>query len=81
MLLASIRSSDPVIFLEPKTLYRSSVENVPIEDYEVPLGTSMRIREGTDVTLVGWGAQIHVMVSPKFTAQIKGQLGNLVFIE
>lgn len=52
LLLASIREPDPVIFLEPKILYRTSVEEVPDVDYEVPLGTADVMREGTDVTLV-----------------------------
>lgn len=53
LLLASIREPDPVIFLEPKVLYRTSVEDVPDADYEIPLGTADVIREGTDITLVG----------------------------
>ncbi|CAM9874742.1 unnamed protein product, partial [Hapterophycus canaliculatus] len=61
LLLASIREPDPVIFLEPKVLYRTSVEDVPDGDYEVPLGVADVMREGTDVTLVGWGAQLRVM--------------------
>lgn len=52
LLLASVREPDPVIFLEPKILYRTSVEDVPDGDYEVPLGTADVMRTGTDVTLV-----------------------------
>ena len=52
LLVASIREPDPVIFLEPKALYRTSVENVPDGDYEVPLGTADVMRTGADVTLV-----------------------------
>lgn len=52
LLLASIREPDPVIFLEPKALYRTSVEDVPDGEYEIPLGVADVIREGTDVTLV-----------------------------
>eukprot|EP00752_Nemacystus_decipiens_P004008 g3671.t1 len=61
LLLASIREPDPVIFFEPKILYRTSVEDVPDVDYEVPLGVADVMREGSDVTLVGWGAQLRVM--------------------
>ncbi|CAN0109682.1 unnamed protein product [Ectocarpus fasciculatus] len=61
LLLASVREPDPVIFFEPKILYRTSVEDVPDGDYEVPLGVADVMREGTDVTLVGWGAQLRVM--------------------
>lgn len=55
LLLASIREPDPVIFFEPKILYRTSVEDVPDGDYEVPLGVADIMREGTDVTLVRKG--------------------------
>jgi hypothetical protein len=61
LLLASIRSPDPVIFFEPKALYRASVEEVPVGDYEVPLGKAKVVRSGTDVTLLGWGGQVNVM--------------------
>lgn len=55
LLLASIREPDPVIFFEPKILYRTSVEDVPDGDYEVPLGVADIMRDGTDVTLVRKG--------------------------
>lgn len=61
LLLASIRSPDPVIFFEPKALYRASVEEVPVGDYEVPLGVAKVVQSGSDVTLVGWGGQVNVM--------------------
>jgi 2-oxoisovalerate dehydrogenase E1 component beta subunit len=58
LLLASIRRKDPVIFLEPKALYRASVEEVPIGDYEIELEKAEVLREGKDVTVLGWGAQL-----------------------
>eukprot|EP01039_Chlorochromonas_danica_P002556 gene2556-2797_t len=61
LLLSSIRSKDPVIFFEPKALYRAAVEEVPVGDYEVPIGKARVVREGADVTLVGWGGQVNVM--------------------
>jgi len=61
LLLASIRDPNPVIFLEPKWLYRSSIEQVPIEDYEIPLGEAEVIKSGDHVTVVGWGAQLLVL--------------------
>ena len=61
LLLASIRSPDPVIFFEPKALYRASVEEVPEGDYEVPLGEAKIVQEGTHVTVVGWGGQMLVL--------------------
>jgi len=61
LLLASIRDRNPVIFMEPKILYRAAVELVPEEDYELPLGKAEIIREGKDVTVVGWGSQLYVL--------------------
>ena len=59
LLLSSIRSRDPVMFFEPKILYRSAVDDdVPEGDFMVPLGQADVVREGSDVTLVAWGAQI-----------------------
>lgn len=61
LLLASIRCPDPVVFFEPKALYRASVEEVPVEDYEVPLGQAKIVKEGGDITVVGWGGQMLVL--------------------
>ena len=58
LLLASIRDANPVIFFEPKRIYRASVGEVPEEDYELPLGKAEVIREGSDITLLAWGAQM-----------------------
>ena len=49
---------DPVIFFEPKILYRMSEDMVPEEDYEVPLRKAEVLKEGKDVTLLGYGASI-----------------------
>lgn len=70
LLLASIRSKDPVVFLEPKVLYRSSVEEVPDEDYEIPLGKAEIMQEGTDVTIVGWGGQLRTLEKAVKMAQL-----------
>eukprot|EP00602_Paraphysomonas_sp_CaronLab_P011006 CAMPEP_0185020988 /NCGR_PEP_ID=MMETSP1103-20130426/3646_1 /TAXON_ID=36769 /ORGANISM="Paraphysomonas bandaiensis, Strain Caron Lab Isolate" /LENGTH=321 /DNA_ID=CAMNT_0027552247 /DNA_START=207 /DNA_END=1172 /DNA_ORIENTATION=- len=61
LLLASIRDPNPVVFFEPKALYRAAVEDVPTGDYVVPLGVAKTVRTGTDITLVGWGGQVHVL--------------------
>ena len=58
LLLSSIRSKDPVVFLEPKALYRASVEEVPVGDYEIEIGKAEILRKGSDVTVVGWGGQL-----------------------
>ncbi|SFS32369.1 alpha-ketoacid dehydrogenase subunit beta [Halostagnicola kamekurae] len=56
LLTSAIRDSDPVIFLEPKLIYRAFREEVPTESYEVPLGEAAVRREGTDISVFTWGA-------------------------
>ena len=58
LLLSSIRSEDPVLFLEPKPIYRRATGEVPEGDYEIPLGKARVVRDGDDVTLVAWGAMV-----------------------
>ena len=60
LLIASIRDDDPVIFLEPKRVYRASRGEVPDESYVIPLGQARRVREGSHCTVVAWGAMTHV---------------------
>lgn len=57
LLLSAIRGQDPVLFLEPKRIYRSLKEEVPEGDYTLPLGVATISRFGKDFTLIGWGAQ------------------------
>ena len=56
LLAASIRDPDPVVFLEPKLIYRAFREEVPDDDYTVDLGEAAVRREGEDVSLFTWGA-------------------------
>jgi 2-oxoisovalerate dehydrogenase E1 component beta subunit len=58
LLKAALRGEDPVIFMEPKRLYRSAKGEVPEEDGEVPLGGARIAREGTDLTVLTYGAMV-----------------------
>ena len=58
LLLAAIRDPDPVIFLEPTRLYRLFKQSVEDDGEALPLDTCFVLREGTDVTLVSWGAML-----------------------
>ncbi|GHC26285.1 alpha-ketoacid dehydrogenase subunit beta [Aidingimonas halophila] len=58
LLLASIRDANPVLFFEPKRLYRAATGEVPDADYQLPLGNAEILKEGNDVTVLGWGAQM-----------------------
>ena len=60
LLAAAIRSNDPVMFLEPKVLYRSGREPVPDAAYELPIGRARVRRNGTDITLVTYGGMVPV---------------------
>ena len=60
LLIAAIRDPDPVIFFEPKRLYRAFRQEVPEGDYTVPLGKASVIQEGTDLTVISWGAMVRV---------------------
>jgi 2-oxoisovalerate dehydrogenase E1 component beta subunit len=58
LLLSAIRDPDPIVFLEPTRLYRSSRENVFDDGAGMPLGQCLKLRAGRDVTIVAWGAMI-----------------------
>lgn len=59
LLSAAIQSNDPVLIFEPKRIYRAIKEEVPEEPYTIPLGQADIALSGTDITLLGWGAQHH----------------------
>lgn len=58
LLLAAIRDPDPVIFFEPKRVYRSFREEVSDEDYTIPIGKAKLVSEGADITVITWGAMV-----------------------
>ncbi len=60
LLAAAIRDPDPVVILEPKLVYRIERAEVPEGEHVVPLGKARLAREGSDVTLVGYGAMVPV---------------------
>jgi len=64
LLVSAIRDPDPVIFYEPKALYRAFREEVPEAEEVMPIGVSQLVREGKDVTLIAYGA----MLRPTLTA-------------
>lgn len=58
LLIAAIRDPDPVLFWEPKRIYRAFKQEIPEEAYEIPLGKAKVIQEGDDITIVAWGAMV-----------------------
>ncbi len=61
LLLAAIDDPDPVLFLEPMRLYRAFRDEVPDEPYRVQLGRANVVREGADITLIGWGPSVPLL--------------------
>ncbi|GGQ07000.1 alpha-ketoacid dehydrogenase subunit beta [Shewanella litoralis] len=61
LLLAAIRDPNPVIFFEPKRLYRASVGEVPAGDYQIELGKAQVVKQGRDITVLAWGAQMEIV--------------------
>ncbi|MCE9775515.1 alpha-ketoacid dehydrogenase subunit beta [Shewanella algae] len=72
LLLASIRDKNPVVFFEPKRLYRASVGDVPEGDYQLELGKAEVVREGKDITLLAWGAQMEIIEKAADMAKEEG---------
>jgi pyruvate dehydrogenase E1 component beta subunit len=58
LIVSAIRDPDPVVFCEPKRIYRAVKEEVPDGEYTVPIGEAKVIRDGDDVTVISWGAMV-----------------------
>jgi pyruvate dehydrogenase E1 component beta subunit len=79
LLLSSIRDPDPVLFMEPKRIYRAIREEVPEGDYTIPLGKARMVQEGKDVTVVAWGAMVREVLNA--AEQLKGEKIDLEIID
>lgn len=78
LLIASIRSDDPVIFLEPTKLYRAEKQEVPEEAYEIPLRRAEVVRQGRDLTIIAWGAMVPVVRQAADAAQAEGTSAEII---
>ncbi len=58
LMISALKDPDPVIFLEPKRLYRAFKQEIPDEMYDVPIGKARIMQEGEDITVVAWGAMV-----------------------
>lgn len=72
LLISAMRDNDPVLFFEPKRIYRAFKDEIPDEDYTVPIGKANVVKQGNDVTLISYGA---TMVPAKEAAATAGQEG------
>lgn len=58
LMTSALRHPDPVIFCEPKRIYRAIKMEVPKDEYTIPIGKAEVVREGTDITIVAWAAMV-----------------------
>lgn len=72
LLIAAIRDPDPVLFLEPKRIYRAFRQEVPEEAYELPIGKAKLVEEGEDITIVTWGAMVRDVQTASEMVKKKG---------
>ncbi len=72
LLIAAIEDPDPVIFMEPMRSYRAQREEVPTGKYTVEIGKGEKIQEGTDVTIIAWGAMVPVAMQAAKQAEERG---------
>ena len=76
LLVSAIRDPDPVIFLEPKRVYRAIKQEVPETEYTIPIGKANVVQEGKDVTVIAWGAMVKTVneavekISGKYSVEV-----------
>ena len=78
LLIAAIRDEDPVLFLEPKRIYRAFREQVPTGAYTVPLGEAAVARPGSDVTIISWGSMVRVCLDAAEVLAHRGTSAEVV---
>jgi len=74
LLTSAMRDEDPVIFMEPKRIYRAFKEEVPEGDYTIPLGKAGIARKGDDVSIISYGSMLHVALE---AAELAAEKSNI----
>jgi pyruvate dehydrogenase E1 component beta subunit len=77
LLISAIRDPDPVIFMEPKRLYRSIKEDVPEEEYTIPIGKAQKITEGDQLTIISWGSMVQMCLKVLDEVDVSAELIDL----
>jgi 2-oxoisovalerate dehydrogenase E1 component beta subunit len=72
LLLSAMRQDDPVVFMEPKRVYRAAKGDVPEGDYTIEIGKAKVVREGRQVTLIAYGSMLHTAVEAAKKAEAEG---------
>jgi pyruvate dehydrogenase E1 component beta subunit len=78
LLLSAIRDEDPVIFFEPKRVYRAAKMEVPEGAYDVPLSEAKVVREGEHVTVIAWGAMLYEAIAAAESVQERGVSAEVI---
>ena len=78
LIISATRDPDPVLFFEPKRIYRAIKEEVPDGEYTVPIGEAKVIREGKDVTIISWGAMLREVLRAAETAEKEGIKAEII---
>jgi 2-oxoisovalerate dehydrogenase E1 component beta subunit len=78
LLKAAIRDDDPVLYFEHKYLYRRIKDEVPDEDYVVPIGKAVVRREGTDLSIITFGAMVHTALDAASQLESEGVRAEVV---
>jgi pyruvate dehydrogenase E1 component beta subunit len=78
LLISAIRDDDPVIFLEPKRLYRAGKQEIPDKPEGIPLGKAKIQREGEDLTIIAWGAMVPVAEAAAEQVEKKGVFPEII---
>jgi pyruvate dehydrogenase E1 component beta subunit len=81
LLATCIRGDDPVIFMEPKRVYRAARGNVPEGEYTIPLGEAKVVREGRQVTVLAWGAMVHTALEAAEQGAARSEAFDLEVID
>lgn len=81
LLLGALECADPVIFLEPKRLYRSAKDEIPLDYYTLPLERARVVRKGEDLTLVAWGAMLQTCQEAVALAEGEGYDVELIDLQ
>jgi 2-oxoisovalerate dehydrogenase E1 component beta subunit len=78
LLKAAIRDDDPVLYFEHKFLYRRIKDEVPADDYIVPLGKAVVRRDGTDLSIITFGAMVHTALDAAAQLESEGVHAEVV---
>ena len=78
LMISAIRDPDPVLFFEPKRIYRAIREEVPDGEYTVPIGKAKQVREGNDLTIITWGAMVRDVLKAAEMADKEGVQATII---